>query len=173
MGDIITQVDKYKKGWQGGLPETPCGHGSKLSSTRAQREWIPQLVRKYHFRTVADIGAGDLNWIKHMQWPDDTVYMPFDLVPRHEEVVEFNLLEEVPPKVDLLLCLWVLNHFPKDHCIKAIENLRASGTPYLLVTDRKRWIKDQPLEMLDLVDAAVEVLVLNDKGDSIRLVELC
>ena len=31
MNDIVTNPDKYKQGWTGGLPETECGSGSKIS----------------------------------------------------------------------------------------------------------------------------------------------
>ncbi len=82
MSDIITQVNKYKKGWGGGLPETPCGSGSLLKNTEAQRIWIPAIFKKYNIRTVADIGAGDLNWISQMD-TSGIAYQAYDLVPRH------------------------------------------------------------------------------------------
>jgi hypothetical protein len=172
MGDIITEVKKYHEGWRGGLPETPCGNGSKLSQTVEQRKWIPDLIRKYEIKTIADIGAGDLNWIKHTDL-GDVEYTPYDLVPRHPDVVQFDLLAQVPPQVDMLMCLWVLNHFPAKHCVHAITNLLYSRSKYLLVTDRPRWVEDQPQEMLDLIESPLEVLWLNDKNDSIRLIELC
>lgn len=168
MGDVITEVAKYYRGWTGGLPETPCGYGSKLAVTAPQRMWIPQMVDQYGIRTVADIGAGDLNWITHLDW--DVDYSAFDLVPRHPDVKQFDLLHEIPPKVDLLLCLWVLNHLPYEHCQAAIENLKASGSKYLIMTDRLRYREDQPPE-IDM--PAIESMPLNDKGDSIRLIELC
>ena len=101
MGDIITEVAKYKKGWVGGLPETECGSGSMLKNTELQRKWMPEIVKKYGIKTVADIGAGDLNWVKSMSW--DVEYTPYDLVPRHPEVQPFNLLEKIPPKVDMIM----------------------------------------------------------------------
>lgn len=168
MGDIITQVEKYERGWRGGLPETPCGHGSKLSSTVEQRKWIPEMIRKYAIRSVADVGAGDLNWARLIDW-SGVDYVALDLVPRHPAVIRFDLIHQVPPQVDLLLVLWVLNHFPFDHCRRAIENLKASGSTYLMMTDRLRYRPDQPPE-IDM--PAIESLPLNDKGDSIKLVAL-
>jgi hypothetical protein len=131
---IITDIKKYKKGWSGGLPETPCGFGSRLGQTKVQRQWIPAMVEKYGIRTINDIGAGDLNWIPSVDWPHPVEYMAYDLVPRHPSVQEFDLLHTVPPAADLSMCLWVLNHMPPDQARVAQDNLLASGSKYLMVT---------------------------------------
>lgn len=167
MSDIV-DLKKMAAGWVGGLPETPCGYGSKLSTTEAQREWIPKMVRKYKVKTVADIGAGDLNWVQHVKWPKGVEYTAYDLIPRKEEVTKFDLLAEIPPQVDLIMCLWVLNHFDFENCRKAIQNLKASGATYLLMTDRPIWHREQPPE---IVMPALETLVLNEKQD--RLILAC
>jgi hypothetical protein len=167
LGDIITEVSKYQVGWKGGLPETVCGSGSRLSNTEAQREWIPAMVEKYKIKSIADIGAGDLNWVKKLDW--DVNYTPYDLVPRQPEVKQFDLVQEVPPKVDMIMCLWVLNHFPYDHCKQALKNIFKSKAKYLMMTDRPIWREEQPAE-IDM--PFIEELVLNGKQDSIRLIKL-
>lgn len=171
MSDIITETDKYKKGWGGGLPETPCGNGSRLSQTVDQRKWIPEIVQKYNIKTIADIGAGDLNWIKHTTL-GDVEYKAYDLVPRKAEVISFDLIKQVPPKVDLIMCLWVLNHFPIEHCRQAVHNLLASGAKYILMTDRERYREFQPSEHDTLLSMTIDKMVLNEKNDSIRLIKL-
>ena len=167
MSDIITRQKKYHEGWKGGGAETPCGSGSKLENTIEQRVWLPKMVKKYKIKSVADIGAGDLNWMQHMAW--QVKYSAFDLVPRHKTVTEFDLVKEVPPKMDAILCLWVLNHFPYDDCLKALENIKASGSKYLIMTDRPVWHHEQPPE---IQMEALETLVLNKKGDQIKLIKL-
>lgn len=167
MSDVIRDIQKFHKGWHSGLPETPCGFGSKLSNTRRQREWIPRIVSQYGIKTIADIGAGDLNWIKHIQW--DVEYSAYDLVPRHPDVEQFDLVKQIPPKVDMLMCFWVLNHLPYEDSQKAIENLKASGSKYLMMTDRPRWREEQPPE---IQMPYLEKIVLNEKEDSIILIEL-
>jgi len=138
-----------------------------MKNTRLQREWLPAIVKKYGIHTVADIGAGDLNWMSRMVW--DVEYTAYDLVPRSTEVIEFDLVNQVAPQVDALLCLWVLNHFPVDQCISAIDNIRASGSKYLIMTDRPKWHREQPIQIqMD----AIESLSLNNKGDTIKLIEL-
>lgn len=168
-GDIIHDVAKYKVGWTGGLPETVCGSGSRLKETRKQREWIPRIIEKYGICSIADIGAGDLNWITKLDL-SHVAYTAYDLVPRHESVQPFDLVAEVAPAVDMLMCLWVLNHFPMENSRKAIANLKASGSKYLMMTDRPRWHADQPAE---IHMPYIEKLPLNDKGDSITLISLC
>jgi len=165
---IITEKEKYKKGWTGGLPETPCGYGSKLSATKKQRDWMPEIFEKYNIKSIADIGAGDLNWIKHIDL-GDIEYQAFDLVPRHPEVRSFDLLKKVPPKVDLIICLWVLNHMPYDHCKQAIKNLKKSGAKYLMMTDVERYHKNQPPEIqMD----HIEMLNNGDLLGTIKLIKL-
>jgi hypothetical protein len=165
MGDIVISREKFSRGWIGGLPETPCGHGSTLGATKAQRVWIPGLIDAYAIRTIVDVGAGDMNWIKHTDLRG-AHYTPLDLVPRRPEVKAFDLVREVPPAVDLLLCLWVLNHLEYADCLSALKNLKASGSRYLLMTDRPKWHHEQPQE---IVMPNIEELKLNEKGDRILL----
>ena len=166
--DDISDPEKYRRGWKGGLPETPCGYGSKVEVTALQREWLAHIFDKYEIRSVADIGAGDLNWI-HLVDMTGITYQPFDLVPRHPSVTAFDLCQEIPPAVDCLLVLWVLNHMPYAACELAITNLRAAGARYLIMTDRIKWHSEQPPGIL--MDA-IESLTLNDKGDRIILARL-
>jgi hypothetical protein len=164
MGDIVSR-EKFRNGWVGGLPETPCGHGSTLGATTAQRAWIPRLIEAYEIRSIVDVGAGDLNWIGRMDLRG-AEYVPLDLVPRRPGVKQFDLVREVPPAADMLMCLWVLNHLEYADCLSAIKNLKASGARYLLMTDRPKWHHEQPPE---IVMPHIEELKLNDKGDRILL----
>lgn len=171
MGDVITDREKFEKGWHGGLPETPCGYGSRVSQTVAQREWIPRIAEQYGVRTVADLGAGDLNWMQRVHWPAGVTYAAYDLVPRHPSVQPLDLTAQVAPRSDLLLCLWVLNHLPLDAARAAWANLNASGSRYLMLTDRPKWHHEQPAEFQRLKPIE-ELLLRPDTGDRIILVSL-
>lgn len=169
MGDVIHEQARFAEGWKGGLPETPCGAGSTMWNTKEQRKLLPRLFRQYAITSVADVGAGDLNWIRHVPM-DGIEYIPLDLMPRVPEVTAFDLVREVPPRVDLILCLWVLNHLPFADCRAALANLKASGSRWLLMTDRPMWHHEQPEE---IQMAPIEELILNPKtGDRIILVKL-
>jgi hypothetical protein len=162
---IVTEIDKYRQGWTGGLPETPCGYGSRLDQTELQREVIARWVAEYQVSTLVDIGAGDLNWIKHMDWPHPVAYIPLDLVPRHPDVRAFDLIHEVPPKADMALCLWVLNHLPDDHSRVALANLRKADIRYLVYT----WWPAMP-SFLDL-GYADRVVIRERIGAELRLLK--
>lgn len=129
---IITDPDKYREGWAGGLPETPCGFGSKVSETVIQREWLPRMAARHGVHSVVDIGAGDLNWMQHVDW--EVQYTGLDLVPRHPDVQTFDICRQVPPTADLALCLWVLNHLPEADAFTALDNMRAAGFRFLAYT---------------------------------------
>lgn len=164
------RIKKYTRGWNGGKPETVCGWGSKLSITEKQRQWIPKILFDYNIKTIADIGAGDLHWVKKMDLHKGIEYTPYDLVPRLPEVQYFDLLKSIPPKVDLLMCLWVLNHFSKDECRLAIENIKASGSKYLLITYRPKYAPDLPIEH---EMPFIEEMLIDEKMDCyLRLVDL-
>lgn len=170
MGDVIGDRRRFARGWTGGLPETPCGYGSRVDQTEAQRQWLPEIASRYAVRTVCDVGAGDLNWMRRMRWPAGVSYEALDLVPRHPSVRAFDLTREVPPAADLLLCLWVLNHMPLPDCRAALANLRASGSRYVVLTDRPRWHHEQPPEFATL--PVIEQLALReDTGDRLVLTE--
>ena len=154
--------NEFKQGWRGGLPETPCGSGSKLSNTVAQREWIPEMVEKYKIKSIADIGAGDLNWIKTIDV--GCVYSAYDLVPRADEVKLFDLRHDKLPKADCLMLNWVLNHFTVDEAQAVVEKLLKSKSRYLIVTHRDGYH--------GVIDATVLESIEICNGAEMRLIEL-
>lgn len=157
MKDTITEVSKYQKGWTGGLPETVCGLGSKVSQTTIQRDFIAGVVKKYNIMSISDIGAGDLNWIDHVKWPHRVSYKAFDLVPRQKKVKQFDILKQVPDTVDCLLCIWVLNHLPENHAKIALTNLFRSHSKYLIYTYEPRMWACTNFE-------PIESVVIRDRG---------
>ena len=159
--------DRYKRGWTGGLPETPCGYGSKVSATKFQRKWIPAQVKKYGIKSIADIGCGDLKWASRTAFGCE--YTPYDLIPRAQGVIKYDLLTEKLPEADCLMVLWLLNHFSPDDQQKAIDILKASGSRYLIMT-WDNWMED----CTDLLYLEKAVLRQSTGRDlEIRLIELC
>jgi len=120
--------------WESGLPETPCGKGSKLENTRVIRAWLPDVIERYNVQSIADIGCGDQNWI-HECLPKGIEYSGFDLVPRRSDVQTFDLTREVIPyPVDMILCIYVLNHLKPDMAERAIRLMKESGAKYVLMS---------------------------------------
>ena len=133
---IISDPEKYRRGWTGGLPETKCGSGSTRRETNFQREWIPEMVSKYGITDIADLGAGDLNWAAHTAFGCD--YTPYDLIPRTQGVTKLDILTDKLPEADCTMVLWVLNHFPPREQEIAINKLKAAKSRYLIMTYDRR-----------------------------------
>jgi len=158
--------DEYQRGWRSGFPETPCGSGSTIGATKIQRTWIPEMVAKHGIESIADIGAGDLNWIKRITLGCD--YAPYDLIPRTEGVKKLNMLKDKLPESDCLMVLWVLNHFSPEKQRKAMRKLLKADARYLMITfdNRLEPIIDQPY--IDMV------VIRRDRGidSEIRLIKI-
>lgn len=118
---------EFEQGWRSGLPETACGRGSTIEATGRQRRFLRAWIAEYDVASIVDVGAGDLNWIRHMDWPHPVAYTALDLVPRHEDVKQFDIVREVPPNADMTLCLWVLNHLDEKDARSAVANLLRSS----------------------------------------------
>jgi hypothetical protein len=121
--------------WQSGLPETPCGKGSRFENTEEIRSWLPVVIEKYGIQTIADIGCGDQNWIHHCDYPHPISYTGFDVKPRFPDVLPLDVSRTVLPEpFDLVLCIYVLNHLKPDMAERALRLLKMSGSKYLLMT---------------------------------------
>lgn len=125
-------MSEYVTEWESGKPETPCGKGSRLQETEIIRQWLPEIVERYDIASVNDIGAGDQNWIKKVEWPYEVDYKAFDVRPRNKKVRALDIVELSPPYADLTLCIYVLNHLSPKQMHRALYNLQQSSSPYLL-----------------------------------------
>lgn len=120
------------RGWAGGqIDGTICGKGSTLENTTAVRARLPTLVRDYDIHTVCDAGAGDMHWVKTLEW--DVRYTPFDLVPRDRAVMALDIRKESLPVCDLILCRLVLGHMSPSDVQNSLALFKLSGR-YLLAT---------------------------------------
>lgn len=131
------------RGWSDA--ETVSGPGSTLESTRTVRLQLPVLLADLKIRSVVDIPCGDFHWMREV----DLVgidYQGFDIVP---ELIESNrrkyqtptirfgcldLIKDTLPAADLVICRDCLFHYATRYVIKAIQNIKRSGSIYLLTT---------------------------------------
>ncbi len=123
--------ERMANGWRAGWPETVCGNGSLRAHSRKSREWLPKVIKAYGIESVCDAGAGDLHYIRGVEW--DVEYRAFDLVPRVPEVTAADITRDQLPVCDAILCRMVLNHLDEPRIQLALTNFRKSAK-YLIAT---------------------------------------
>jgi hypothetical protein len=125
--------------------ESASGSGSSLVQTEIIRSAIPQIVSRYGIASMLDVPCGDFWWARHMELGSCT-YLGADLV---EEIIRSNTRDYKSPlrqfvaldltrdrlaKADMILCRDCLPHLSFRNIRKALANIKASGSKYLLTT---------------------------------------
>ncbi len=136
--------------------ESKSGSGSELGNTEVLRQELLVLLKKYKIQSMLDIPCGDFNWMKEVDL-SEVAYMGADIV---EQLIEsnnikytdktfsvLNLIEDDLPKVDLVFVRDCLGHLSNENVLKALENIKRSGSKYLLATSFTKWSQNP-----DIVD---------------------
>jgi predicted 2-oxoglutarate/Fe(II)-dependent dioxygenase YbiX len=131
--------------------ESKSGTGSELKATATLRKELAVLLQRYDIKSMLDIPCGDFNWMKEVN-RDGIDYTGADIVPdliAHNRAaypnVKFDVMDLTAsdlPKVDLVLVRDCLGHLSDANVLKAIENIRRSGSKYLLATSFTKWDKN-------------------------------
>ncbi len=155
MQNLIQRFnDIYEKNlW--GSQESVSGSGSELSSTKKLREELPFLFAKYNIKSMLDIPCGDFNWMKEVDL-SNVDYIGADIVPTIIDInkskypnFKFEVMDITTsslPKVDLIFVRDCLGHLSDQNVLKAIENIKASGSKYLLTTSFTKWNYNSNIE---------------------------
>lgn len=134
---------RYRKGKE---IESASGIGSSLSNTNYVREQLPEVFKNFKVTTVIDIPCGDFNWMKEIKYPPHIHYLGADIISQvivgnqvkygneNQLFMNIDLIEQPLPKVDLIICRDCFIHFSDEDVFKAINNVKASGSTYLLTT---------------------------------------
>jgi hypothetical protein len=145
QGDLTNRFTLIyeKKAWQ--VEESRSGGGSNLYATEKIRATIPQILKKYHIRSVLDVPCGDFFWFKEMQVPLER-YVGGDIVSSliEENSKKFasatrtfrviDITKDALPPSDLLLCRDLFIHLSNSLAISALRNIADAEMTYLLVT---------------------------------------
>lgn len=131
-----------------GSIESRSGKGSEVRNTEKIIKEIPKLIKKYKIKSILDIPCGDFNYMKEIELDCD--YIGADIVPSLIEEnksnyknVKFECLDitsDELPKCDLVLVRDCLVHLSNENILKAIDNIKKSGSKYLLTTSFERCI---------------------------------
>lgn len=140
--EIFTDI-YTKNHWKG--EESISGQGSDLSQTHTLIAELPKLFEEYSVSSLLDIPCGDFHWMKKIDLTS-IEYIGGDIVEPiiqkntkqfETENIRFqhlNLLEDTLPQVDMILVRDCLVHFSFEDINRALENIIASKSTYLLTT---------------------------------------
>jgi hypothetical protein len=135
---------KFYLGNLWGDSESLSGPGSRLDKTDKVRAALPALIKELDCHSLLDIPCGDFYWMKEVNL--DIPYIGADIVPElvqdnqskygHEKrnFIQLDLRLDPLPKVDLVLCRDCLVHLSYHHIDQVLENIKSSGSRYLLMT---------------------------------------
>lgn len=121
------------------------GTGSNSEQSKVIVQALPALFSSLGVRTFLDLPCGDFYWMKDVDLTG-IHYTGGDLVPElvkqnqekfgsdHIQFSRINLLVDRLPQVDLILCRDCLVHLSFAEGLRALRNIGASESTYLLTT---------------------------------------
>jgi SAM-dependent methyltransferase len=163
----------YRARSWGPQEESISGPASSLERTAAIRRALPELLRELKAASLLDVPCGDFHWMQHVELPV-AEYTGADIVEEmvHENqrryarprgaglaarrFITLDLTSDRLPRADVVLCRDCLVHLSLRKVRRAIENIIASGSRWLLATtfpgavQRNRDVLTGGWRMLDL-----------------------
>jgi hypothetical protein len=127
-----------------GDAESRSGLGSSLRYTATIRAELPRLIEESGFQSMLDIPCGDFAWMRMLALDID--YIGGDIVPQLVErdqrlfgderrrFVRMDIVRDNLPNVDLVFCRDCLVHLSFEDAMRALGNVKRSGSNYLLTT---------------------------------------
>lgn len=127
-----------------GNADSRSGAGSDLRQTSEVRRILPELIDEFGIQTMLDIPCGDWHWMKALSL--NTNYVGADIVPElvqrnqslygneQHRFITLDLTSNELPCVDLVFSRDVLVHLSIEDVFAALDNIRRSGSEYLLTT---------------------------------------
>lgn len=129
-----------------GGKESRSGEGSNLVQTGVIRQELPKLLDELGVKVFLDAPCGDLHWIKETPLNVEK-YIGVDIVEalveknknqfyndHYREFYCLNLVENILPRADVILCRDCLVHLHYEDIRKIISNFKRSNSTYLLTT---------------------------------------
>ena len=149
-----TFTDIYNKNtWESA--ESVSGMGSEFKATQMIRNELPVIFKKFHIDSMLDIPCGDFNWMRYVN-KSGVNYIGADivepLIEKNKEQypdVDFRVLDLTSsdlPKVDLIFVRDCLGHLSNNNVITAIDNMKRSGSKYLLSTSFTKIVHNNDIE---------------------------
>lgn len=140
MKDVFSTIYKYNK-WGGG-----SGPGSFKECTVEYLAFLHKFVYSHDIRSIADLGCGDWQMLKHFNFTNNINYYGYDVVQDvieadkrlyGKENINFYLLESVSKMriTDLLMVKDVLLHWNNEMIINFLKSVMIKYKYVILVQD--------------------------------------
>jgi hypothetical protein len=142
-----------------GSKESRSGIGSTLQRTILIRPFIASLIKDLNIKTFLDAPCGDFNWMKEVNLSGVT-YIGMDIVDEliKENAIRYttpqkqffacDILHHPLPQVDLILCRDCTQHLPDNGVRTLINNIKKSGSRYLLTSNYPHIEENKDIENL-------------------------
>jgi hypothetical protein len=126
--------------------DSRSGLGSELTATAVVREQLPRLLGALGAGSLLDLPCGDFSWLSTVPLALDYVGGDIvgEIVASNEQryggpgtrrrFMRLDLTADPLPQVDVVLCRDCLVHLSFGHISQAFDNLRRSGSTWLLTT---------------------------------------
>jgi hypothetical protein len=125
--------------------DSRSGEGSDLKQTEIIRREIPKIVEEFKITSIGDLPCGDFYWMSKVNL-SNVLYRGYDIAPKliselnlkygnsKFEFQQLNVVSEIPKQHDLIICRDLLVHLSFNDAKRAVENIKKSGSKYLLTT---------------------------------------
>lgn len=143
LESIFTEIYKTK-GW-GKKWFSRSGRGSDIIHTKRIRSELPKLLNQLQIKTMLDIPCGDFYWMKEMDL-GCIRYIGADIVvdvishnnenySQHNKIFKkLDIRLSELPKVDLILCRDLFQHFSFKDIKESLNNIKKSNSTFFLAT---------------------------------------
>src|SRR5271156_5047602 len=145
LSERFTAVYENRVWLNGRATGSLSGCGSEIENTESVRTHLAELLNFLRTRSLLDIGCGDYTWMKEVSF--SFKYVGIDIVPgviaannasyrsaqRSFQVGDATC--DPVPQADTALCREVLFHLAFADVWRMVENIRKSGSLYLIATN--------------------------------------
>ena len=141
--DVFTEIYESNH-WESS--ESKSGTGSEFIKTESLIKGIDKLLIEMNIKSVLDLPCGDYEWMQKVDMSNIN-YIGADIVEaliednikqyKETEKRKFkvlNIITDPLPKCDLIIVRDCFVHLSYDDINSAIQNIKASGSKYLLTT---------------------------------------
>lgn len=123
--------------------EAVWASGNVFANSQHIIDSLPGIFKEYNIKSFLDIGCADFIWMQKVDF-SKVKYYGVDIVDKLVEknqglypdydFQKMNVLKEIPRKVDLIFIRSVFIHMNLKQVAKAIQNIKASGSKYMMAS---------------------------------------